>query len=285
MSVLQSPEQTVRGTPRKIDPIKTFDAIVSWIEAKAVKERAPGLIVGLSGTDSILTYLASARAFARLGRADRVLGLNFQHDTKDEFAGKGQAFQCIKSEFNWVANDIFPWLHEQAPQSQLEINDKIEHSDDNIRWGHLFSRAVAGSEKRQGLSGHYFPVGTRNATEQALGSYSQISKNVSMLPIISLFKSEVLQICEYLGVPQIAIDKSHEIDCDCGRFDTQANHITEVDWYIMYKQGMLSRDYVQQNMPSDVYNAVLAFYVEETALNNYRSRTPYIPEQSLAVEL
>ena len=274
------------ATPRKLDLGKTFENIVSWIGETALKERAPGLIVGLSGTDSILTFLACAKAFERMGKTEKVLGLNFEHISKNEFAGKEQPFQCAKSEFNWVANDIFPWLKKQAPGVALEIDSSIPHSDDNKRWGHLFSRAVSSNDPRHGLSSaHYFPVGTRNATEQVLGTYSQLSKSVSMLPIVGLFKSEVLELCNYLGVPQIAIDKSREIDCDCGRFDTQANHVRELDLFIMHKQGLLSRDYINANIPREVLNAVVAFYVEETATNSYRPRTPYLPQTPLVVTL
>ncbi len=271
------------SAPRKLDPARTFDSIVSWIERMAKRERAPGLIIGLSGTDSILTFLAAAKAFERMGRGDKVLGLNFEHASKDTPVDPAKPFQCVKSDFNWVANDIFPWLRQQAPQAQLEIDASILHNDDNKRWGHLFSRAVRDNDPRSGLTSYYFPVGTRNATEDVLGTYSQLSKSVSMMPIIDLFKSEVLEICEYLGVPEIAIEKSKEIDCDCGRFDTQANHMRELDLYIMHKKGMLSREYLRQNMPADVLNAVTEFYVEESYNNDYRARTPYRPAQSLAV--
>jgi len=53
----------------------------------------------------------------------------------------------------------------------------------------------------------------------------------------------------------------------------------------MHKQGLLSREYVQQHMPPEVLSAVMEFYVEETAMNDYRPRTPYVPPSSLAVLL
>ena len=270
--------------PRKIDPAATFDSIVGWIAEKSQKEQAPGLIVGLSGTDSILTYLACAKAFEWLGKPEKVLGLNFEHSSHDGYAGQGRPVTCLQSTFNWVAHDVFPWLREKAPLAKLEIDNTIPHSDDNKRWGHLFSRAVVETDLRQGLNHqHYFPVGTRNATEDAIGAYTQISKAVSMLPIVGLYKSEVLEVCEFLGVPQIAIEKSREIDCDCGRFEVQANHIRELDLYLMSKRGILSRAYVEASMPRSVLNAVAEFYADETAINQFRPLTPYIPQRDLVV--
>lgn len=277
-------DKTIPDTPRKLDPERTFDAIVEWIANTCREERTPGLIVGLSGTDSILTFLACARALERLGMPERLVGVNFEHGSKNEFNGAGTAFTCVKSDFNWVANDIFPWLVKQAPKAVLEVDRSIPHSDDNKRWGALLSRAIAGTGHRQGLlSNHFFPVGTRNATEEALGSYSQISKSVSMQPIIRLFKSEVLEICAHLGVPQVAIDKSRDVDCDCGRFDTQARYMRELDLFVMCKLGLLSRAGLEKIVPPEALNAVTEFYVEETSANEFRRHTPYIPSKNLAV--
>lgn len=270
--------------PRRIDCEKTFASIVSWIKGKIESERAPGLIIGLSGTDSILTFMACYSAFEELGKPERVLGLNFEHSSKNTLDENGsENFKCVKTDTNWVKRDIFPFLKSRAPHAILETDDTIPHSDDNKRWGHLFSRAVKSATARQGMIAHFFPVGTRNATEQALGTYSQISKSVSMLPIVGLYKTEVLALCEYLAVPQIAIDKSREIDCDCGRFDVQANHMRELDLFIMHKQGLLSRDYLNANIPRDILNAIIEFYAEETSANSYRPRTPYLPQEDLAV--
>lgn len=274
------------AAPRKIDAAATFDAAVGWIEQAARAERAPGLIVGISGTDSILTFLACARAFERLGKPDKVLGLHFEHASKNTLVDNDPARQCAAPEANWVGRDIIPWLKTQAPQALFETDATIAHSDDNRRWGHLFSRAVRQTDARHGMtSQHYFPVGTRNATEEALGTYSQISKAVSMLPIIGLYKTEVLQICAHLGVPQIAMDKSREIDCDCGRFHVQANHMQELDWYIMHRHGLLARQYLTDNIAPDVLASVAEFYAEEGAQNSYRPRTPYRPASDLAVIL
>ncbi len=273
-------------TPRRLNAAETFDAVTAWIAHAAKAERAPGLIVGISGTDSILTFLACARAFERMGKGDRVLGLHFEHQSKNAMIDNDPARQCAAPELDWVGREIIPWLKTQAPQALFETDATIAHSDDNRRWGHLFSRAVRQTDARHGMtSQHYFPVGTRNATEEALGTYSQISKAVSMLPIIGLYKTEVLQVCAHLGVPKIAMDKSREIDCDCGRFHVQANHMQALDWYIMHRQGLLAREYLKQHVAPDVLASVAEFYAEETAQNSYRARTPYRPAGDLAVIL
>lgn len=257
-------------TPRKIDPAATFEAIVQWIHDKSIQEKAPGLIMGLSGTDSILTYLACAKAFERLGKPGRVLGLHFTGGAD--------------SKLDWVVEQVYPWLKNQMPQAALEIDTDAGGSDDQIRWGRLFSRAVKDTAAKDSLaSNYYFTVGTRNATEEHLGTYSQLSTAVSMMPIIDLYKSEVLEICEWLGVPKIAMQKSCEVDCACGRFQVAADYLREVDLWVMQRKGMLSRSYIEQNVPPDVRNTVLEYVIEEESRNKFRKRTPYKPGESLVV--
>ena len=65
----------------------------------------------------------------------------------------------------------------------------------------------------------------------------------------------------------------------------RANHMRELDLYIMHKQGLLSREYLKANIPTPVLNAVMEFYAEETSMNDYRTRTPYTPASPLVVTL
>lgn len=269
MSVLLPPPDA----PRVIDPEATFTGIVNWIKAEAVREGAPGLIVGLSGTDSLLTFMACAKAFAELGKPEKVLGLHFDHTPTG-----------ITSIFNHFAHVVAPWIAARAPGTRVEIDRSLPDNDDAKRWGHLFSRAVRDTTARQDLHGaHYFPVGTRNATEDALGTYSQISKSVSMLPIVDLYKSEVLDICRWLGVPESAIAQSCQVDCACGRYDTPAHYMRELDLLIMHKQGKLSKGGFNKLVTGEALKAVREFYIEETLRNDFRLRTPYRPASSLAV--
>lgn len=266
-------------TPRTLDPAQTFAAIVDWIEEKSRAQHAPGLIVGISGTDSILTFLACARAFEKIGRPEAVLGVHYAHQTPRTQKGAAR----LRDEFNVVTREIWPWLQAQAPAATLEMNHDIPVHDDNVRWGHLFSRAVRDTTKGQALTHRfYFPVGTRNATEDHLGTYSQASKAVSMLPLVDIFKSEVLDICAHLGVPAAAIAQSRAIDCDCGRYDVQADHMRELDLLIMTRMGLLDKKYLT-TLPKDTLQKISAFYVHERAANEFRHRTPYRPDHPLII--
>ena len=279
-------DDNVKNQPRKINPAQTFENLVEWVGTESKKHHAPGLIIGISGTDSLLTYLACAEAYERQEKGDRVLGLHFDHVAEAIPEAGSDKITCLKDEFNWVVRDILPWLKSVAPEAKIEIDQTLLLSDDNQRWGKLFSRAIADVPQGGEMTNqHYFPVGTRNATEDYLGSYSQISKAVSMMPIVDLFKSEVMEICDYLQVPDIAMEKSREIDCACGRFDIPAFHMQELDWVIMNKKGMLSEAFLNENIDKDLLQDINAFVTEERVLNAFRKETPYKPASSLIAEM
>lgn len=262
----------MRQTPREINAQETFDRLVSWIERKIRADNIPGIIVGVSGTDSVLTFLACYHAYKRLGKPERALAVNFVHH---ETRADGPAIKCETGDKNWFADQVMPWLKEAAPGASFEINESIPFSDDNQRWGHLFSRALQEVAAHQDLGGRYhYVAGTRNHTEKILGTYTLISKNPSLQPIEHLYKTEVLKICRYLGVPQIALDKSREIDCACGRFEIQAHHVDELDAFIMTEKGEIAPAYLDTIDPN-ILMAVREFYVEETMRNAFREEIPY----------
>jgi hypothetical protein len=258
-----------------------IDAHVVWLANVLEREEAPGVIVGISGTDSILSYILCCEAFKRLGKPlQNVRGVNFQHQTQDKFVEMNQPFVCMESDdTTWVEREIFPWLQERYPDARLEVDTSIPHSKDGARWGAIHDKAKEEVNGRGDmLAGtYYFPVGTRNATEQAIGAYTIITGAVSLFPIIDILKSNVIDICEYLKVPQIAIDKSKEIDCDCGRFEIQAYHMLELDEYILKKVYLIGHDLPIVHGTPEVQHDVKCFFIEENLLNNFKMTIPYKP--------
>lgn len=268
---------------KKINPEETFNRVVSWIKNRAVKDNMPGIIVGVSGTDSLVVFLAAHEAFKQLGKPEAVTAVNFVHPASDQ-ASEGGKISCIGDlEKDWFANEIMPWLKRVAPNANYIIDDTIPFSDDNKRWGNIFSRAISDTELNHGMLGDYRLVaGTRNRTEAVLGTYTLLSRAPSLQPIEHLYKTEILDICDFLQVPQIAIDKSREVDCDCGRFDIQANHLDELDLFLMTQQGDLD-DSVLETIDPEILTAIRSFYIEERENNAFREKVPYRPTHTKTV--
>ena len=261
------------------DPLAQFNGLVAWVKDLIVSKKMPGAIVGISGTDSILAFLICARAFAELGKADRVLGVHYgaPFPPADKTPDQLEKILSVNPSYRWVARSIVPWLRDKAPGTIVTVDDSIDFTDDHQRWASLMRSALSGASRTEMLDATncYWVVGTRNATEQALGTYSNISGAVSLQPLIGLYKSDILKICAGLGVPQLAIDKSRQVDCDCGRYDLAADHIDEVDLLIKLRAGEVAAEAV--SIDADLRDKLEAFIDQQCDYAGFKTQIPYCP--------
>ena len=266
---------------RQLPDTKKFDALVNWLAGLIEEKKMPGAIVGISGTDSILVFMALARAFESVGRDDRVWGIHCgaPFPPEGKTAEEIERILSFNPSYRWVARVIVPWLAQQAPQAKVTVLSDFDYNNDHQRWAELFHASLNGASKTEPLppEGTYWVCGTRNATEQALGTYSNLSGAVSVQPILNLWKSDVLRLCRDLGVPQLAIDKSRQVDCDCGRYDLAANHIEEVDLILKARAGLIDRQALDAAMPADLLVKLAAFVESQIEYAGFKKLIPYGP--------
>jgi NH3-dependent NAD+ synthetase len=265
-----------------IDPQAAFQRLVDWVVVDvALREGAPGLIVGISGTDSILAFLICARAFEQLGKGDRVMGIHYgePYPPADKTPDDLERILSFSPGYRSIPRVILPWLQEQAPHVRLIVDNSIDYTDDHARWAALYKASLAGSDPRAYLveGGQCWVVGTRNATEDALGTYSVSSIGASVQPLIRLWKSDVLKICAHLGVPDVALQSSRRIDCDCGRFDIAADHIEEIDAVLKSRAGHLQAAMLDHLMPAALRQKIDHFIDEQQRYAGFKKRIPYRP--------
>ena len=268
--------------PRTIDPARTFESLVQWFhDEMIVKRKAPGFLVGLSGTDSLVAFLAAAKAFEQAGRPNRVLGIHFA-PSEDFLYDHPEAEVHL-----WFRDEMIPWLRKQAPGAQIVVDTSIDWRYDGLRWGSLMDTSVVSSgwsaatpfqhhpTRRMLLpEEQYWVVGTRNLTENTLLNYSNASTAASLQPLIHLWKSEILQIAEHLGAPAIAINKSCETDCICGREALAANHIAEVDDLLKTWGTDSMKEYTR---PIGLRLQLTKFIEAQIAKNSFKKNIPYAP--------
>lgn len=275
------------GAPRTIDPLHTFDALVAWLRDLAAEKEAPGFIVGVSGTDSILAFLACAKAMAALGKPGRVLGVHYgaPFPPPDKTPEMIAHLLNVNPSYRWFARVVMPWLQEQAPEAELIVDSSIDYTDDYQRWASLFKKSLSGALRTEPLPAgqNYWVVGTRNATEQALGAYSNISAAASVQPLMPLWKSEIMKICTALGVPTLALEKSRQVDCDCGRFDIAADHIDEVDMVLMARTGLLGRAALERAISAPLLKKLEDFVSEQIAAAHFKKEIPYTPPPGIVI--
>jgi NH3-dependent NAD+ synthetase len=186
----------------------------------------PGFIVGLSGTDSIAAFMIAYRAMEYHDKAHRVYGIHY--------VGRGMN----PTSFEEYA---LPWLRKVAPNATIEVHAPLGANEDQQRWADLHLRALHTVETniigRMGVplitrrehGETYWIVGTINATERALGKYSLISDSASIQMLHTLYKSDVMAICDELGVPERIMENSRLPDCACGREEIAADNIELID--------------------------------------------------------
>lgn len=265
--------------PRIIDPEETFKNLTSWLQKDILENRnCPGILVGLSGTDSLVTFMAAYRAFDEVGKGHRIRGVHFA-PSEDFLDDHPEA-----SEHLWFSEEVIPWVKAHAPKAEIIVDNSIDWRYEGLRSGSLADMAmVAGREKRVLLAPEeqYWVSGTRNRTEEKLFRYSNISMMVSLQPLIRLWKSEILQISDYLGVPKLAVEKSCQPDCICGRDQVAASHIRELDLLLMVDAGELNLAYVDENIPVQLKRRLVYYVEQQVAEGRFKKNIPYLPPEHI----
>lgn len=177
--------------------------IVEWIRASTDVAAGRGALVPVSGgSDSALCLWLCAQALPR---------------------GHVTAAYCGT---NLRCRD---WFASLAPVHYLEAPDATPQHVEAARWALMLSLSL---EVRGWL------VGTRNRTEDELGTFSLASRVATFLPLAGLWKSEVMAACAHVGVPAEILASSRRADPACGRPQAMADiPFEQVDAFLQVRGG------------------------------------------------
>lgn len=204
----------------------------------------PGYIVGLSGTDSVVAFDVCYEAMLDAGRDIHMLGVHYVT------MGGSSKF----------AKHTIPWMREKYPKAKISVVS-LETNTDPRRWADLHELAKSG----------YWTVGTINATEHYLGKYSLLHTAVSVMPIRSIWKSEVMQACRELEVPKELLDSATIPDCLCGRDEFMAENIDLIDDVIRMDPNVFAHFTAAEVLKT------MSYIKSTKGENAFRERVPYIP--------
>jgi NH3-dependent NAD+ synthetase len=210
-----------------------LDNLTEWVESNTPENC--GLILPVSGgSDSALAAYICGQAVG-----DRAVGVFFGESLRRQ---------------DWFSQQM------EVMVTSLDAN-KLD--PEAARWAHIVTQAV--NEQR-------VIVGTRNKTEDVLGAYSTASKIAAMLPLLGVWKTDVIKLCHYVGVPTEITASSRQADADCGRPDELAAlSLEQVDNFLKIKIGHLSSAAEIDIAPPE------KAYLESFFLkNNFKKRLPYI---------
>lgn len=234
-----------------------------------VKNKCKGIVIGLSGTDSILTSIILSKVSTITN-----IPIHLMHFSKlsleeipDDLLDK--KIKMIPS-YLWEQRFIIPWLQENYKNLDIQVINSNKEMSDAERYAYMMDFALSQSHKQDDEQDKtLWLCGTRNKTEDILGLYSNISNIVSIQPIISLYKSQVIDICSFFKVPDIAIAKSRMVDCDCGRYDLIANNIESLD------NILIDQEKARENTPLDIYIQLIKFIHQSKTENAFKKLIPY----------
>ncbi len=157
-----------------------LETIIAWIRREACEAR--GLLVPISGgSDSALAFWLCRQAFPK-----KTVGVH---------AGSPATLRCAE------------WFAKTGPIEFVKTPGRHAEREE-MRWARCLAMSLA---RKAWL------VGTRNRTEDLLMTYSLASRVATFLPIVGLWKTEVLELCELAGIPGPIAASSRNADPDCGR--------------------------------------------------------------------
>ena len=174
--------------------------LINWMASSAAP--ANGLLVPLSGgSDSALIFWLLNQAFP----ANKIIGVHI-----------GDNLRCRQ------------WF-ESIGTVRLVAKPTLSAGQDAevMRWATVQSLCV--NERR-------WLVGSRTRTEEALGTFSYASCVATYLPLASILKSEVMELCALVGVPEEILASSRRADPDCGRPQAMAEiPLEQIDIFLRVK--------------------------------------------------
>jgi NAD+ synthase len=202
--------------------------LVEWIHEQVEGARAKGVVLGLSGgIDSAVVAVLCKRAFP-----DTTLSINIPCHSNPQ---DQEHVKLVADTFSIpykviVLDDLYDSFLQKLPSNKVDpALDRLAKSNLKVRL-----RMITLYFHANRLN--YLVVGSSNRSELAVGYFTKWGDGgVDMMPIANLVKREVVELAQYLGVPQPIIDKPPSAGLWRGQTDEAEMGITykDLDQYIL----------------------------------------------------
>jgi NAD+ synthase len=184
----------------RIEPVETEKRITAFIRDYVIAQRAPGVVLGISGgIDSAVSAAVSVRAIG----SSRVLGLSMPEvETWD--AGDTKDAELVAKTFGITLEriDISPLV--RAAFDRISVFD----SSDRLANGNVKARMRMVVLYYYANRTRHLVVGSSDKSEFMLGYFTKWGDYCADLsPLADLYKSQVRQLALHLGVPAKIVEK------------------------------------------------------------------------------
>jgi NH3-dependent NAD+ synthetase len=222
------------------DHQKTVDALLAWIQ-QTTPDNARVLVPVSGGSDSALCFWLYNKALP--GRVEGVcIGASLR----------------AQQWFEQTGTVRFISLDTTGPNPEIQ------------RWSQLLTLSI---------QENLILAGSRNRTEDILGTFSHASRVCSALPLAGTWKSQVMELCAFIGLPEEILQSSRQADPQCGRPKRMSDIAFQtVDAFLQAKlanQGL-------STFPGSPDQ--LAYLEEVYARNAYKQHLPYKGVQIMAAD-
>lgn len=253
----------------KIDCELETDNIVRFISDNFMNKDFQNAVIGISGgIDSAVVGLLLNRA---LGKGNvYAYSLPCNNSTEDFEIAEN----FMRSNFSNVNTiNLYPVFE--------EFLDVLTGELDKVRMGNIMARLRMITLYDQSSKHNALVVGTGNKTELELGYFTMYGDGAcAMEPIGHLYKTQVKQLAEYLGVPDEIISKPPSAGLWEGQTDEEelGASYEEIDKILSYMYtdvtGRIEGSYVKEE---DINKNLFNIVNKRISKNRFKSELPKLP--------
>ncbi len=226
------------------------ETILSYISEYVKESGAEGVVLGLSGgVDSAVSADLSRKALGK----ERVLGLVLPY--------KLSSVESVR-DARYVADSLGIKCREIDLTPQIDAYCRHFEGMGNLRIGNKIARERMAILYDLSTALNLLVMGTNNKTEWLLGYFTMWGDGVAALePLGDLYKTEVVRLAKYLGIPQKIIEKEPTADLWPGQSDVQeiGFEYKDIDrvLYLYWEKEWPREKLIEAGFSADLVNRVI----------------------------
>lgn len=218
--------------------------LCDWMEDKVTKAKAKGIVLGLSGgLDSAVVAALSIRIFPQNTLAIIIPCHSLEADISDalDFINKYNiSYKII--DLSKVYDPLIHLLNDKEKERSFKLAEANIKPRLRMITLYYFANKL-----------NYLVVGTGNKSELTIGYFTKYGDGgADILPLGNLFKSQVKELAEYLGIPKKIINKPPSAGLWEGQTDEEEIGISyeQLDKYL--KTGKLKNKIIEKRIQDKI---------------------------------